>query len=188
MTKLWFNSYGAAALAVCASAVGCSRPVEEIAPVAAAPVAAAVVASPAPVEPLSSLTSVVAKPPLGRELGAERQADGVAPGEMTPTPEENAAAEAPQAAYQPPFPDRIELFVPPKRQGGMVLKEGGSEEAVELLGFVKLDKLQVVLSINGQVTPMYEGGNQYGIEVISIQPPKVVLQRGRQRWQASLEN
>jgi hypothetical protein len=176
MTKLWFNSYGAAALAVCASAVGCSRPVEEIAPVAAAPVAAAVVASPAAVEPLSSLTA------------AKTQADGEALGETTPTPAENAEAAAPQAVYQPPFPDRIELFVPPKRQGGMVLKEGGSEEAVELLGFVKLDKPQVVLSINGQVTPMYEGGNQFGIEVISIQPPKVVLQRGRQRWQASLEN
>jgi hypothetical protein len=177
MTKLCINLLLAAAMLVCAG-VGCSRPVEEIAPVAAAPVVTAAVASPAPVEPISSLTSVAAK----------AQAAEGAEGEMTPAPAVAGEAEAPQAAYQPPFPDRIELFVPPKRHGGMVLTEGGSEDAVELLGFVKLDKPQVVLSINGLVTPIYEGGNQYGIEVISIQPPKVVLQRGRQRWQASLEN
>jgi hypothetical protein len=45
-----------------------------------------------------------------------------------------------------------------------------------------------VLTINGQVTHIAEGASQDGVEVISIHPPNVVLQRGRQRWQDSLEN
>jgi hypothetical protein len=57
-----------------------------------------------------------------------------------------------------------------------------------LLGFIRLDRQQAVLSINGQITQIAEGGAQDGVEVISIQPPNVVLQRGRQRWQDSLEN
>jgi hypothetical protein len=109
-------------------------------------------------------------------------------GETTPTLAEVEEARPAVAEYKPPFPDRVDLFVPPKRQGGMRLKEGESEESVELLGFVDVERPQVVLSVNGQVVPIAEGAAQYGVEVISIQPPKVVLQRGRQRWQASIEN
>jgi hypothetical protein len=170
-----FNSYLTAGSLVL-GIVGCGQPADAPAPVVEAPTATAAVASAAPVESVDSLTEAVAK----------TQADGEAEAGAPPTVEEDAKGA--QAEYQPPFPDRIDLFVPPKRQDGMVFKEGGSEDAVELLGFVRLDKPQVVLSINGQVTPIFEGGSQYGIEVISIQPPKVVLQRGRQRWQASLEN
>jgi hypothetical protein len=108
--------------------------------------------------------------------------------ETKPTPSEDEVAKPAVAEYKPPFPDRVDLFVPPKRQGGMRLKEGESEDSVELLGFVDVDRPQVVLSVNGQVVPIAEGAAQYGVEVISIQPPKVVLQRGRQRWQASIEN
>lgn len=92
------------------------------------------------------------------------------------------------AEYEPPFPDRAELFVAPKRQGSQVKHEGGFEESVELLGFATVNEPRVVLSIAGQVASIPAGGTVYGIEVISIETPKVVLQRGRQRWQASLEN
>ncbi|MBX3434105.1 MAG: hypothetical protein KF847_12350 [Pirellulales bacterium] len=92
------------------------------------------------------------------------------------------------ANYEPPFPDRVELFVAPKRQGGQVKHDGGFEESVELLGFATVNEPRVVLSIAGQVASVPAGGAIYGIEVISIETPKVVLQRGRQRWQASLEN
>ena len=91
------------------------------------------------------------------------------------------------ADYQAPFPDRVDLFVPPKRQGRARV-EGEAGDAVDLLGFVRLDRQQAVLSINGQITQIAEGASQDGVEVISIQPPNVVLQRGRQRWQDSLEN
>ncbi len=181
MAQLLSKPFAAgAALLICASLLGCSQPVDKTPPVAEAPPIVTAVAAQEPVESLSTLAAAATAKPQAEEDGAADETIG--------TTAQNQAAEAPQAEYQPPFPDRLDLFVPPKRQGGVVFKEGGSEDAVELLGFVKLDDQQVVLSINGQVTPIYEGGSQYGIEVISIQPPKVVLQRGRQRWQASLEN
>ena len=95
--------------------------------------------------------------------------------------------DAAAAEYEPPFPDRIDLFVPPKRQGGAVRSGYGGDNSVELMGFVRVDRPRAVLSINGEITPMAEGETQFGVEVISVQPPNVVLQRGRQRWQATLE-
>ena len=89
-------------------------------------------------------------------------------------------------AYRPPYPDRVDLFLAPKREGKSKLNE--REGAVELLGFVNVDRHRAVLLINGAVYPIAEGDSQLGVEVISIQPPAVVLQRGRQRWQATLEN
>jgi len=92
-------------------------------------------------------------------------------------------------AFAPPFPDRTTLFQAPKRQGrGGSGATGQSEASVELLGFVNVNGPRVALAINGLVTTVAEGEQEYGIEVISIQPPAVVLQRGRQRWQASFEN
>lgn len=92
----------------------------------------------------------------------------------------------PSAEYAPPFPDRIDLFVIPKRQGAP--SKSQHDDVVELIGFARLDKVKALLSFNGEVSPLAEGSALYGVEVISIQPPKVVLQRGRQRWQASLNN
>jgi len=92
-------------------------------------------------------------------------------------------------AFESPFPDRVELFVAPRRRGRGVKKSAdGVDNAVELLGFVNVDGQRVVLSIDGLVSPLAEGSQEAGIEVISIQPPAVVLQRGRQRWQVTLEN
>jgi len=60
-------------------------------------------------------------------------------------------------------------------------------ETVELKGFINVDQPRVILSIDGVVSPVAEGGEKYGVQVISIQPPSVVLQRGRNRWTATLE-
>jgi hypothetical protein len=115
--------------------------------------------------------------------------------EVTPTsavgePTAASAPDAPNAAsaepYTPPFPDRVDLFVPPKRQGSSQSHDS-SERAVELMGFVRVDRPRAILSINGQVSPLAEGESVDGIEVISVQPPSVLLQRGRQRWQATIE-
>jgi hypothetical protein len=81
----------------------------------------------------------------------------------------------------------VHLFLAPKREGKS--NASNQDEAVELLGFVNVhESHKAVLSINGAVYPVAEGDSQFGVEVISIKPPAVVLQRGRQRWQASLEN
>jgi hypothetical protein len=91
------------------------------------------------------------------------------------------------AEYKSPFPDRVDLFVPPKRAGGASTAQSGGENAVELMGFVRVDRPRAILAINGEISPLAEGETQAGIEVISVHPPSVVLQSGRQRWQATLE-
>jgi hypothetical protein len=110
----------------------------------------------------------------------------------TPTPRgdsaDDEAAEALAAEYAPPYPDRVDLFVAPKRSGGATTAQRDDPDAVELLGFVTVDEPKAILSINGQVTPLAAGGSEFGVEVVSIAPPKAVLQRGRQRWQVSIEN
>jgi hypothetical protein len=96
-------------------------------------------------------------------------------------------AEAPPVAYEPPFPHRTDLFVPPKRAGGAASGQNTGDNAVLLLGFVRVDQPKAVLSINGEIAPMAVGESRFGVDVISIAPPNVVLQRGRQRWQTTLE-
>ena len=95
----------------------------------------------------------------------------------------------PELQFEPPFPDRISIFQAPRRQGrNRIQQSGQSEAAIELLGFVNVDGPRVALSFDGHVKTAAEGESYFGIEVISIQPPAVVLQRGRQRWQATFDN
>jgi hypothetical protein len=90
-------------------------------------------------------------------------------------------------AFTPPFPDRLEIFEPPKRAQNSVKRDDEHGQSVELKGFINVDQPRVVLSIDGVISPVPEGGERYGVHVISIQPPSVVLQRGRNRWTATLE-
>jgi hypothetical protein len=109
------------------------------------------------------------------------------PAADAPSPEaaKSPAAPQPVAQFSPPFPER-DLFVPPKRAQGTVRRDDEGE-TVELKGFVNVDQPKVVLAIDGVISPIAEGGEKYGVHVISIQPPSVVLQRGRNRWTATLE-
>jgi hypothetical protein len=91
------------------------------------------------------------------------------------------------AQFSPPFPERTELFEPPKRAASSVRRDDEHGESVELKGFINVDQPRAVLSIDGVISPVAEGGEKYGVQVISIQPPSVVLQRGRSRWTATLE-
>jgi hypothetical protein len=100
---------------------------------------------------------------------------------------EPAIAPAAIAQFSPPFPDRNDLFEPPKRAKGTVRRNDELGETVELKGFINVDRPRVVLSIDGVISSLEEGGEKYGVQVISIQPPTVVLQRGRDRWPATLE-
>jgi len=155
----------AVAVCACALVAGCGKATTE----SEAPLAAAASTPQPPADaatPVVQLTSASADAPAAPTL----------------------AEDAPPADnYTPPFPERVDLFVAPKRQGGGPATDGGSSGAVELNGFVNVDRLRAVLTIDGQMSNMAEGETQSGVEVISIQPPKVILQRGRQRWQATLE-
>jgi hypothetical protein len=146
-------------LCLTACAIGCSH--EEAAPPEAAVSAAAPAVAP-------SVTSNDSKPTPAPELA---------------NPKETKAA----LAFTPPFPDRLELFEAPKRAQGTVKRDDEHGESVELKGFINVDQPRVVLSIDGVISPVAEGGEKYGVRVIAIQPPSVVLQRGRNRWTATLE-
>ena len=60
-------------------------------------------------------------------------------------------------------------------------------ETVVLMGFVNVDQPRAILSIDGVIAPIPEGGEKYGVQVRMIQPPTVVLERGRRRWTATLD-
>jgi hypothetical protein len=164
--------------AICATMVGCSEEPPEPVAVAAVTSADDAAAAPQPDTP-APLTLASQHPPASAMQPAmpDRAADAPANAGVTPTP---------VAEYQPPFPDRIDLFMPPKREGG-ARGQGDSDDTVQLLGFVEVDRPEAVLSINGLASPVAAGEIEDGVEVISIQPPMVLLQRGRQRWQATLE-
>lgn len=117
----------------------------------------------------------VAKPPA-----AETPAE--VPKVETPPPAPPA-----EANYTPPFPEREELFVPPRRNTNVVRTDTGGETSVELMGFVDVGGDHAVLAIDGEVTPLKVGAEKYGVQVISIDEPSVVLQRGRTRWTATLQ-
>jgi hypothetical protein len=122
--------------------------------------------------------------PPGADVEVSPTAPMAEPADAGPT---DAAKEAATEPYTPPFPNRVDLFVAPKRQGGGGQSHDSSERAVELMGFIRVDRSRAILSINGQVSSIAEGETVDGIEVISVQPPSVLLQRGRQRWQATIE-
>ncbi|MEN0109200.1 MAG: hypothetical protein AAF805_00610 [Planctomycetota bacterium] len=98
------------------------------------------------------------------------------------------AKDAEKIAYTPPFPDREEMFQPPRQAPRAIRSRGGDvTDDVVLMGFANLGQPQVVLAINGMVKPMAGGDELAGVRVISIAPPRAVLQRGRSRWTASIE-
>jgi hypothetical protein len=104
---------------------------------------------------------------------------------------EEAGQAAPQVAsaeeeFTPPFPDRVDFFVAPRR--ARAAQRG--DEVVELRGFITPPDDQgtrVLLAINGTESPIAAGEEKMGVKVISIEQPKVVLQRGRNRWTETLE-
>jgi hypothetical protein len=125
-------------------------------------------------EPVAGVEAAAALP----QPKAGRPADAKKEPEIAP----NAVVQ-----FSPPFPDRLELFEPPKRAQGTVRRNDELGATVELKGFITVKEPRVVLSIDGVISSVPEGGEKYGVQVISIQPPTVVLQRGRDRWPATLE-
>jgi hypothetical protein len=124
------------------------------------------------------------------ETAPVTSASATQPVATAPTTPELADAQAPATAvaeYSPPFPGRDELFEAPKRAQSTVRHDDEHGESVELKGFINVDRPKVVLSIDGVISPVPEGGEKYGVQVIAIEPPSVVLQRGRSRWTATLE-
>jgi hypothetical protein len=102
---------------------------------------------------------------------------------------DSTAGEAPADKFDLPYPDRSQLFQSPKVRRSAVAKRGTQENSqrVRLKGFVNLDGIRAILVVNGETTSLAAGDKSQGIEVISIKPPRVTLQRGRVRWTESIQ-
>jgi hypothetical protein len=134
-------------------------------------------------EPLPETTAAVEAPPaVAATIDSPDDKPASEPELADPSEAANSVA-----AFTPPFPERLELFEAPKRAQSNVRRDDEHGETVELKGFINVDQPRVILAIDGQVSPVAEGGEKYGVKVIAIQPPSVVLQRGRNRWTATLE-
>lgn len=90
--------------------------------------------------------------------------------------------EEPQPAFQPPFPDRQELFLPPKGRPSTAAVRPSSNSEVLLKGFANPGDLHALLTIDGIVTPLRAGQSRGGIRVLDISPPEVTLRRGNRQW------
>jgi hypothetical protein len=132
-------------------------------------------------------TSAVPSEAVAADADAGTATPPDAPEKKTPDLAETDKTSDAASAYTPPFPERLELFQPPMRAQSTARRHDEHGEAVELKGFIYVDEPRVVLSIDGVVSSVPEGGEKYGVQVISIEPPTVVLQRGRDRWPATLE-
>jgi hypothetical protein len=126
-----------------------------------------------------------ATPSVAVAVGSEDSAANV--NQPVPATPADTSQRAAAVEFTPPFPERTELFEPPKRAQSTVRRDDESGNTVELKGFINVAGPKAVLSIDGVITPISVGDEKYGVQVISIDGPSVVLQRGRSRWTATLE-
>lgn len=127
----------------------------------------------------------VASEPAAAAPDQPGAAERVEPNQEQPA-EKAAKPAARQQAYRSPFPRRVDLFSPMQRVRTTRSKDRDSGSAVVLKGFANLGESVAILAIDGRVTPLHAGDERFGVQVISIAPPNVVLQRGRSRWTATL--
>ena len=89
--------------------------------------------------------------------------------------------------YEPPFGERVNLFLPAERESPVARKTDRSGgPTIQLKGFAQVERLRAILSLDGRVITLAEGEEKEGIRAVSIQPPQVQLQKGRQRWTLTL--
>jgi len=111
--------------------------------------------------------------------------------EESPSPQEEALHEAEQQAepaFQPPYPHRTNPFQQPNVEqlvrSGLRESTGG---VLQLKGFSNNNgQPRVLLAMDEQLAPLAEGEEWFGVRIIEIAPPQVILQRGRIRWTESL--
>lgn len=91
-----------------------------------------------------------------------------------------------EAAFEYPFPDREDLFLPPAKKTLTRETQTEADEDVVLMGFADVGGARVVLKIDGIVTSLRVGESRGEVRVLAIDPPKVDLQRGERQWTESL--
>jgi hypothetical protein len=90
------------------------------------------------------------------------------------------------AEYKPPFPNRTELFASPNPAAAAKAARRSVVADVTLKGIVRRDVSRALLEIGGTLVHLRENEERSGVRVVSIEHPRVTLQRGEQRWTATL--
>ena len=91
-----------------------------------------------------------------------------------------------ETAFQPPFPDHKDLFLPPKHKPAAGETPYAVDPDVTLMGFVNVSGLRALLAIDGVVAPLQAGESRGDVRVLSVEPPRVMLERGQRRWTETL--
>jgi hypothetical protein len=139
-------------------------------------------------EVIEPVVVAVPAPKSNAEIPVSGQATSASITASQPAPDKSDKPLTTAVSYSAPFPNRSDPFEAPKQARSSVrVGEGDENDSVELNGFVMVDTPRAILSIDGQIVLLPEGGEKYGVEVISIDAPRVVLQRGSSRWTATLD-
>src|SRR5262249_54865213 len=104
----------------------------------------------------------VSEKPAATPVAAAAPAKPAKTAARTPDLANPKVASARVAEFKPPFPERNDLFEAPKRAQDAVRRDDEHGQTVELKGFVNVGQPQVVLSIDGVLSPIPEGGEKYG--------------------------
>ena len=92
----------------------------------------------------------------------------------------------PSVDIELPYPEREDLFLPPKLVDSRRAATSPDDLTLQLKGFANSDQTRALLMINGRLTPLKAGDAHGEIEVLSIVPPQVTLRRGGRTWIESL--
>ncbi|GIW92730.1 MAG: hypothetical protein KatS3mg110_0771 [Pirellulaceae bacterium] len=123
-------------------------------------------------------------PPAGPASPATGGTSGSDPMDDDLSSKETVASAAEQTSGQQQF----NLFAPPKIEMPVVRERqsGEEKESVRLVGFVNVDKLKVLLAFESGLRAMEVGDVYRKVEVVQIDPPRVTLQKGQERWITTL--
>ncbi|MBX7168055.1 MAG: hypothetical protein K1X74_17095 [Pirellulales bacterium] len=121
-----------------------------------------------------------------REPAQDQLAELATEAERPTTPDPEAAAPVSEPEFQPPYPERDDYFKRPEIAKVARTDSAARDSAVELKGFVDVEGLKALVTIDGLLTTVAQGEQHSGIEIIEVAPPKVIFQRGRVRWTEAL--
>ena len=99
---------------------------------------------------------------------------------------DSTASQTETAQFEPPFPDRQELFLPPGPQEPVKPQAVRKDSSIQVKGFANADGMHALLMIDGRLTAMRVGESRGGVEVLSVKPPRVMLRQDGQSWTESL--
>lgn len=107
------------------------------------------------------------------------------PGKDELTVNATSASRSDPLELELPFPERVNPFAVAHRRE----REGTDTtpaSSVEVLGFAKVGRQQVMLRVADEVHFLVEGDIIGGVEVLQIRPPRVRLRNGNLTWEASM--